>query len=272
MSGSFDVTNGTPEFAVTDPTNDAVITGAAALITATGATSLGELFFAIQGGGVPGVDLIGLDVDNVTLSVTNNGVTDTIVVDGLLPFLQIGEEAIDFGNFDAEFRTVFEGDADALFSGDVGAVIEDVLTGDGVLGVTLIGVDQDNVSLAVALAGTIDTLVIDQIQDIIAGIAETVGFANRDNEFGVADLADSDVISSGGAAAISGEFRDIVGGQFVASEVSDLLFELLLGDGVDGVDVVDLDDDTLTLSLTNSFGVADILVIDNAADEITQVC
>ena len=101
-------------------------------------------------------------------------------------------------------------------------------------------------------------------------MAECVNTADNNPQFSLVDLDDVTSIEIGSPAAVgtTGEFAAIVGDTFEqggnSNDLGFLLDELVGGDGVDGVTLIDVDNDSVTLGLTNAAGVTDIVAVDNA--------
>ena len=255
----------------------------------------------LSGDGVEGVEHITVDDDSVTLALSNGSATDTVVLDGAAeaiaavastdddtdddddtdaPGVDVGNDQAEFGLFDLERTAIAIGDPAAVsaeFAGLAGEefeagnllpLLDELLYGDGIEGADLAAIDNDSVSLALTGAGgTTDTVAIDNVA-VVESLA--LGFVNLGNgrrEFTLVDLDDTDAVVIGDAASVSVEFAEIVGDEFTFGagdlDLARLLDELLLGDGVEGVALNTLDDDSATLELTDDEGATDVVAFDN---------
>ena len=200
------------------------------------------------------------------------------------PGVDVGNDQAEFGLFDLERTAIAIGDPAAVsaeFAAIVGEtfgqgegendllpLLDELLYGDGVDGVDLAAIDNDSVSLALTGAGgTTDTVAIDNVA-VVESLA--LGFVNLGNgrrEFTLVDLDDADAVVIGDAASVSVEFAEIVGDEFTFGagdlDLARLLDELLLGDGVEGVALNTLDDDSVTLEMTDDEGATDVVAFDN---------
>ena len=245
----------------------------------------GLLEAILSGVDLPGVDLVGLDVDNASLQIGLGGAVDTIVVDGIDGIISgLETEGFDIDDDESGFA-IFRVDDDrefALTDGEtldaegVEGLLAQVLSGDAP-GFEITGIDQDNITLAIADGDATDTLIIDQAQDAItANTAEAAIVSNDEDEIGVLDASGEgdEFIFVGDAGAVSDEFEDLASGgesgalplfadAFVIGEGEALAMieELLLGDGVDGVTLLNIDDDTATIRVEGDS--EDIIVFDN---------
>ena len=239
----------------------------------------------VLGDGVPGVTLVGLDVDNATFQVELLGATDTIVVDGIngiVSGLETGEFDID--NDESEFAIFSLDDEDefrltdgnVLDADRVQSLLAQEITGD-LPRVEITGIDQDNITVEIADGDATDTLIIDQAQEQIAAVArDFVNVSNDEGELGVLDASGDgdDFIFVGDSGDVSDEFEDLASGgesggfpafadAFVIGEAEALAMvrEVVLGDGVDGVTLLNIDDDTATIRVDGDS--EDIIVFDN---------
>lgn len=186
------------------------------------------------------------------------GIGDTAAVGTTGEFARIAGGAFQQGG----------GQNDLLF------LMQEVLYGDGVEGVALNTIDDDSIVLELTnAAGVADTVAFDGVGGVVQALS--LGFVDAGNalrEFALFDLAEGDAIVVGNTAAVgaTGEFAGIVGG---AVEPGDLeaLFGAVLEGGVDGVALNTLDDDTVTLELTNAAGVTDTVTFDNAGGYLADI-
>jgi len=243
------------------------------------------------GDGVPGFEFISADVDNISFLFTLLGGSETVVLDGIGDAID-GAVSGDFNIFDdvAQFET-FNVDDDLTFDLGGGAIIgstavENIINNavakeDSVInGVdvtfTITGIDQDNVTFEIDAGGATDILIIDGAEEEIAAVADDhVDLANAVNEVGIFDADDTDFIFIGDASTVSDEFADLIGSDpageplggalngFVMTlhEAEAVVEELIKGDGIDGVELLNVDNDTATLGLEGNSH--DIVVIDN---------
>ena len=154
---------------------------------------------------------------------------------------------------------------------DVLFLLGEVLYGDGVDGVELIAIDNDIATLGLFNAdGVRDIAVLDNIGGVIEDLA--LGFADAGNgrrEFAFFDAAagDTALIADASAVGSTGEFARIVGSDFGLGGGDGYLLrvlgEVLYGDGVSGVALNTIDDDSVTLELTGAHGVTDTVAFDN---------
>ncbi|WP_420393048.1 hypothetical protein [Acuticoccus sp.] len=250
----------------------------------------------VIGDGVPGFELIGLDVDNLSVGFSLFGFDATLVLDGINDAVEEAETD-DFNIFDDERQfAIFDVDDDGTFdlgpgefissvdmsSTNVPDIIRNALEEDTLflgppVAFDIIGIDQDNITLEItAEDAATDVLIIDGAEDEIADLAQDfVNLANAVNELGILDADDDDFIFVGDASAVSDEFAALLvgaptGNPFVDAfnafsmtldEAEDVVTELVLGDGIDGVELLNIDDDTATLRLTGDSN--DIVVVDN---------
>ncbi|WP_420393047.1 hypothetical protein [Acuticoccus sp.] len=236
------------------------------------------------GMGIDNVRLIGLDVDNVTLELTNgDGVRDIAVIDNVGD--EIASIAADLSDHDdddddgpdfnigddiSQFAILDFNDSDQFDLGSRGSFGERNVQGflrdiqfDRNDDLTLLGIDQDNLTIAVSTGDATDVLVIDGVGDAIDSVAnDFIRLNNTKNQIGVFDFNSTDQVFIGGTDNVSREFGRIVNGRRMnEDEAEALVTELLLGDGVRGVELINVDDDTATIAISGSSD--DILIIDN---------
>ena len=257
----------------------------------------------LLGDGVEGVTLNTLDNDSLTLAFTNaGGVTDLVAWDNVAPIADLAAGSVDVADDQNEFAVFSVSPDDEIGLGDVSAVSEElaeiagedgldggdlealfgeILSGDGVEGVEHVTVDNDSVTLSLSNGGATDTIVLDGAAEAIAAVASADDDDDGDDggddddddapgvdvgddraEFGLFDL-ERTAIAIGDPAAVSAEFAGLVGDSFEADDLLPLLDELLYGDGVEGAGLVAIDNDSISLALTNPNGTTDTLAIDN---------
>lgn len=99
------------------------------------------------------------------------------------------------------------------------------------------------------LFGAIEKTVTNSDTGFVGG-----GVANSSNEFRVFDLVTDDDLSIGGRGQVArigdGELDAILQSGFDTREVEQVLEELLFGDGIGGVELVDIDEDSAVLEIT----------------------
>lgn len=236
----------------------------------------------LEGDGVEGVELARITGSSVTLGFANRGLIDTAVFEGVGDVLQGLSDKFQFGNRFAQFA-VFDVERDGYVSGSTGAVsgefrdivrgtfttgdldalLAEVIEGDGVEGVELVGLGADSVALAFSNRGLVDTAVFTGAGGLLAELADDFQFGNRFAQLAVVDASTDDYIS-GSTNKVSDELNDIVGGTFRAGAVERLLEEVVRGDGVENVRLTDFSegDDTATLAFDNA-GRTDTIVFTN---------
>lgn len=243
---------------------------------------IGETLF---GEDLPGITRLGLDVDNATFQVSVLGrPADTLSLDGaeIASILEgLESDSVDIGNDEREFGIVdldgdpdVEGDGETLDIGNGITLDSDSLefflereVEDDLPAVEIEGIDQDNVTFSV----NGDTIIADGASDAIDAVAETsLNVSDDEGEVGVFDVDDTSFFVIGDAEGVSTEFADLVGGAsamdnavVTLGEAASLVEEVVLGDGVDGVSLLNIDDDTATMTIDNGMAV-DYLIIDNA--------
>lgn len=223
--------------------------------------------------GIDGVEVVGLDVDNLSLQLTNgDGVTDTVVIDGATDHIAAVATSVDIDDDQTQFAIFDLDDDDEIDLGldepvpadDLPDLLQDVIFGADE-GVELAGIDQDNVVLRYTSDGGVtDTVLIDGAEEEIAAVASSfINLNNGQNQLGVFDVAEDDTIFVGSAESVGdGELSDILGNRRLdLGEAQDLLEEVVLGDGVGGVELLDIDDDTATFTIEGNS--TDVLVVDN---------
>ena len=143
--------------------------------------------------------------------------------------------------------------------------------------VEILSLDVDSVALRFTHGGVPDTLVIDGAEDQIAAAARPfVRLGDFTNDLGIFNFDTQDAFGLGTWRVVSPEFSRIVGfGPDTApgpvglldplllsrDEAFDLITEVVLCDGVEGVDLVSIDGDSATVRID---GVSDDLgMIDN---------
>lgn len=154
---------------------------------------------------------------------------------------------------------------------DVLRVLDEALYGNGVDGVELVSIDNDTAALGLYNAGGVrDIAVVDEIGAVIEDLS--LGFVDAGNgrrEFAFFDAAagDTALILNTGSVGSTGEFARIVGDDFrLGGGENDLLRvldEVLYGNGVDGVALNTVDDDSVSLELRGSGGAVDTVAFDN---------
>ena len=237
---------------------------------------LGEL---LEGDGVEGVELARITDDSVTIQFSNRGLIDTAVFENVADIVAGLSDGFQFGNRGAQVKVVdattndyISGSTKAVSvelnqivggtfkADDLGALLAEVIEGDGVEGVELRGLSADSVSLGFSNRGVTDTVVFTDAADVLQGLSDGFQFGNRAAEFKIADAQSGDYVS-GSAKAVSVELNQIVGSTFTADELEPLLEEVVNGDGVEGVRLTDFDetDGTATLAFDNA-GVTDTVV------------
>ena len=135
--------------------------------------------------------------------------------------------------------------------------------------------DNDSVTLGLSNAAGVTDLVAIDNAGIIAELASSfVNTADGRAQFALFDLAENDTLFTGDTMTVgtTGEFGAIAGETFTPYDLPELFGEVLAGDGVDGVTLITVDDDSVTLGLTNAGGVTDTVVFDNVGDTLTGIC
>ena len=177
---------------------------------------------------------------------------------------QAGDFAI--GNpsaISAEFAEIV---GDTFEAGDLEALLSAlVLGGGGVEGVEVGAIDNDSLTLHLTNEGGVsDEIALDRVAAISAVALGGVDLSNDAPEFALFDVSTTTSFAIEAPEAVSDELATFVGKEdFDAEDAGPLLTELLLGDGVEGVTLNTLDDDSLTLAFTNAGGVTDLVAWDN---------
>lgn len=257
----------------------------------------------LYGDGVDGVELITIDNDTATLGLFNvDGVRDIAIVDGIdnvidalaLGFADAGNNRQEFAFFDigagddalilntsavgttGEFARIVGSDFRVGGSEyDLLRTLSEVFYGNGISGVTVNTIDDDSVTLELTNArGVTDTIAFDEVGAAIGAI--TLGFVDAGNdrrEFGYFNVGEDEsfLFINSGAVGTTGEFGRIVGDSLDRGDLLGLFGEVLEGDGIDGVVLNTLDDDSFTLELTTAGGVRDTILIDNAASYLAEL-
>lgn len=218
------------------------------------------------------LDGIGNVIDDVANGVTfGDGATDLKVFtfDAENPFASSGT-FFDAKEVSDEFADIVG--PNGFFNlglTDLSNLFEEVLLqggkNAGVDGVELVAVDNDNITLKfddkdddVDGSSNADYIVFDQVDTILDEFdTGPVNFRNNKNEFTVVTF-DEDKPFAGGligsnTSFISDELAGLVG-DFLnngATDLGNLFTEVLSGDGVERVDLVTVDDDTVTLAFND---------------------
>lgn len=257
----------------------------------------------LYGDGVSGVELISIDNDTASLGLFNaEGVRDIVVADNIgnvigalaLGFADAGNDRREFAFFDisAGDNVLILNTPDVGTTGEFGRIVgsdfrvggnqsdllrtlSEVFYGDGISGITVNTIDDDSVTLELASArGVTDTVAFDEVGAVVGAL--TLGFVDARNnrrELGYFDVGEDEsfLFINSGAVGTTGEFGRIVGSSLDRGDLLALFGEVLEGDGIDGVALNTLDDDSFTLELTTAGGVRDTILIDNAASYLAEL-
>ena len=236
----------------------------------------------VSGDGVESVSVQRVTGDSITLAFENRGQVDTAIFENAGDLLDGLSGSFQFGNRGAQFKIVEAGSGEYISGstaavsaelnelvggtfragGELDELVTELLEGDGVDGVTLLGLTADSIGLGFANRGVVDTLVVRGASDLLSGLDDDFQFRNPASHFKIVEAGGRDCIS-GSTGAVSAELNDIVGGTFRAGDGLDaLLDELVNGDGVEGVTLTDFSEanDTAVLRF-ESAGAIDTLLV-----------
>lgn len=290
---SFQFGNRFSQSKTVDATSSAYISGSTKTVSQEFRDIVGGTFKAndldalvrevLLGDGVDGVSIGRITADALTIEFHNAGQVDTLFVENagdliadLSGRFQFGNRFSQFKVVDAEANEYISGSTRAVSgelndivggtfkSGEIDKVLAELVEGDGIDGVSITSLTGDSVTLEFANAGQVDTLVVTNIADVLADLSsDGFQFGNPKSQLKVVD-AGTNAYISGSTNKVSEELNDIVGGTFKGGDVDALLAELVHGDGVDQVELVDFDDaaDSATIEF-RSGGAVDTLVVTN---------
>lgn len=201
----------------------------------------------LQNGAVDGAQLIGVDEESLTLGLAD----DTLVLEGLDQVLEAAEGPVDVTNAEPEFAIVdvaslFGVDA-VLTPGEASALFQDAQSGDDPSRVELLAVDGESATFAVRNNGAVDTVVVDGADRAIEAFA---GGMNLFDDEAQLSLVDYEALNPRQQGAF-----DL------------LLNDLVLGDGNDNAEIIDIEDDSVAIGVTLN-ATTDVFVVENASDSI----
>lgn len=190
------------------------------------------------------------------------------------------------------FDNVGNGELRALIGGilnhtnahgnDAEKILAELLLGDGIDGVELVGLDGDSFTIAASTGGNTDYLVFenDAAEEAIAAVDARQGLSaggsgfdlNLDgkSQFAILDLSDPDAsIRVGASGKLTGELD--VGNSFTAGDLAGFLDAVLLGEGYAGAQIIDVDGDSIAVQFEGWRGAKDTLLITGIADALEVV-
>ena len=304
-----DVGNDRAEFGLFDLERTAIAIGGPAFVSGEFAGLVGEGFEAgdllplldelLYGDGIEGAGLAAIDNDSVSLALTGmGGTTDVVAIDNVAVVESLALGFVNLGNGRREFTLVDLDDADAVVIGDAASVsvefaeivgdeftfgagdldlarlLDELLLGDGVEGVALNTLDDDSVTLEMTDdEGATDVVAFDNVGAIAELAGPFVDVGNDRAQFAIYEVSEGDRLFVGDPATVGsdGAFAGIVGEGFEADDLQAVFADVLAGDGIDGVELVTVDDDSVTLALSSADGPADTVVFDGVQDTLAAI-
>ncbi len=210
------------------------------------------------------------DSINIKDVVSQTGVFDT---DQSSAFDLKGTKDVQRDRISPEFASLLEGTK--IVTDEISGLLDEILNGDGVNGVTLTQLSLDSFTLDLSTAGgTTDTIIFRgaAVASAIAGAdtgkVDVKNARGNANDFGIFNTDISDRFTLGGSQQdktrfVSQEFGEIVNGsRLSSSRVAPLLEELILGDGIKNVDLVGLSSDSFTIQLNTATGGTDTILFE----------
>lgn len=162
-------------------------------------------------------------------------------------------------------------------------LLREILVGDGIEGVELVGLDGDSFTLKVeGPGGSVDFLIfegrpaeeaialVDAEQDSTTSNVFDLNAGNKFSQFAILDASDPDAFLKVGN---SGDLADGIdyGNKLEADEIPALVEQILLSGGYSGVEIIDVDANSISLSFAGWNGSKDTLLITGIEDLLTEL-
>lgn len=178
--------------------------------------------------------------------------------------------------------TISDGD---IYINDAYDLLKEMLLGDGIEGVELVGLDGDSFTFAVeGKGGSVDYMVFEgqAAEEAIALVdaeesSDTsnvfdLNAGNSKSQFAILDLEKdaADFLKVGNSGELAGNELD-VGNRLNADDVPAILEQVLTDGGYTGVELIDVDASSIALSFTGWNGTKDTLLITGIEDALALV-
>jgi len=185
---------------------------------------------------------------------------------------------------DGEFRSLIGGilNHTNAAGNDAEVILAELLLGDGISGVELVGLDGNSFTVAVTQGNKTDYLIFenDAAEEAIATVDAAHGLSagasgfdlNLDakSQFAILDLSEPGTsIRVGASGKLTNELD--VGNSFTASDLAGFLDAVLLGEGYSGATIIDVDGDSIALQFDGWRGAKDTLLITGIGDALEVV-